>query len=119
MAFDDLDASTADASNGVKRARPASPQGPTAKQTHRNEKRRRKRQAKVQVEGHSATPRTLFEHVQLSESLKIATDIKDLPVASGAYSALHLKEAPSSTTRDYTLAQLLEEGFTLVKWDGW
>jgi hypothetical protein len=86
--------------------------------THRNKKRALKRRKKVIEEGHAATSRTLFEHVQLADSIDAALDLKALPAAKGAYSARRLIEGELNLKKEYTLEELNNLGITVLGWDG-
>ena len=60
-------------------------EGDPPKQSHKNIKRRQKRQKLVEEQGHVSTERMILEHVQLAAPVTSTLDIRTLPAASGAY----------------------------------
>lgn len=93
---------------------------PIPPQAHRNKKRALKRRIAVHEDGHSSSLRTLFEHVQLADTLKVAVGLEALPVAKGGYTALCFKgdDFGDDFAKEYTPAELAVLGFTVLHWDG-
>lgn len=46
--------------------------------------------------------------------LRVSFDAKDLPAAKGAF----VSKCQKTGTREYTLEELIADGFTVVEWDG-
>ena len=86
--------------------------------SYRNRKRQLKRDRKTEVNGHASTERTLFEHVQLADQMETHMSASSLPSAAGAYSALRLTEDLKQMQKEYTLEELLGDGFELIEWNG-
>jgi hypothetical protein len=91
---------------------------PTPLQSHRNKKRALRRTTKVYDKGHTAKDRTLFEHVQLADAVAVKVDLRELPVAKGGYSARHLIADQLDLEKEYTPADLVDLGITILGWDG-
>jgi hypothetical protein len=87
-------------------------------QSYRNKKRALMRKKGVIEEGHTAKPRTLFEHVQLADKVEAAIDLKVLPVAKGGYSGLRFIRDLLGLKKEYTLEGLADHGITTLEWDG-
>ena len=86
--------------------------------SYRNRKRKLKRIRETEVNGHVSTERTLFEHVQLADPMETHMSASTLPTAAGAYSALRLTEDLKQMQKEYTLEELLDDGFELIEWNG-
>ncbi|KAF9046182.1 hypothetical protein BJ165DRAFT_1403671 [Panaeolus papilionaceus] len=91
-------------------------QGPH--QSSRNRKRAHKRKQAVESRGHSASPRTIFEHVQLSEHIDLPYDASSMPATKGAFSGMRLGGTKAENEREYKLGDLEAMGFRVVEWDG-
>ena len=123
-AFDDLENGLTLSPPSLPKPQPSKrlrtpPLQPSPSQPYHNKKRALKRRKKVIEEGHSATSRTLFEHVQLADIAKVNLDLSALPVAKGGYSARHFIQNPLNLEKEYTVVELTDcLGVTILRWEG-
>lgn len=89
-------------------------------QSRRNQKRAIKRRKKISEEGHSATNRTLFEHVQLADSLEVAIETNALRRTKRVQLPPYLisSSSPLDLNREYSIDDLVSAGFRVFPWDG-
>lgn len=87
-------------------------------QSHRNKKRALNRKKKVYEKGHTATSRTIFEHVQLADPIEATVDLQAFPVAKGGYSTRRFITDQLDLGKEYNVAELTDLGITILGWDG-
>ena len=95
----------------------AEPPIATPTQSYKNRKRREQRQSAVEAHGHTATPRMVFEHIQLADPVSSTLDVETLPATFGGYCGKTLDIPAIDRQRVYTLEELQREyGFQLLEY---
>lgn len=89
-------------------------EGPEPSKAH--QRRRVRRAYAVEQQGHKPQVEMAEKYVVPAQPIRTPLELDQLQVAAGAY--VGINSAPVDAQKPHELEELLQEGFTLVSWDG-
>lgn len=98
-------------------SRPFKPRQKKGKNEASHERRKNRREKKVEQDGRRQQAKAALKYVAPAQAVTTSLELDGAQVATGAYVAKN--STPENAKIPCEVQGLLEEGFTLISWDGW